>query len=33
VAAGVDIFNGPVTGALGRFNNRDRIYVETRYDF
>jgi len=33
LAAGVDIFNGPVTGALGRFNNRDRIYVETRYDF
>lgn len=33
VAAGIDIFNGPVTGALGRFADRDRIYVETRYDF
>jgi hypothetical protein len=33
VAFGVDIFNGPVTGVLGRYANRDRIYVETRYDF
>lgn len=33
VAFGVDIFNGPVTGVLGRYGNRDRIYVETRYDF
>jgi hypothetical protein len=33
VAFGVDVFNGPVTGVLGRFANRDRIYVETRYDF
>lgn len=33
VAFGVDIFNGPVEGFLGRYNARDRIYVETRYDF
>lgn len=33
VAVGVDVFNGPVTGVLGRYANRDRIYVETRYDF
>ena len=33
VSFGVDIFNGPVTGVLGRYANRDRIYIETRYDF
>jgi len=33
VALGVDVFNGPVTGVLGRYANRDRLYVETRYDF
>jgi len=33
VSAGVDVFAGPVEGFLGRFANRDRIYVETRYDF
>ena len=30
---GVDAFTGPVTGFFGRFGNRDRAYVETRYDF
>jgi hypothetical protein len=30
---GVDVFTGPVTGFFGRFDNRDRAYVETRYDF
>lgn len=33
VSFGVDIFSGPDTGVFGRFNGRDRIYVETRYDF
>lgn len=33
VVAGVDFFNGPVYGALGRFNGRDRLYVETRLSF
>jgi hypothetical protein len=33
VSAGIDIFEGPVEGFLGRFANRDRLYVETRYDF
>jgi hypothetical protein len=32
-SVGVDIFNGPVTTFLGRFNNRDRVYGEVRYDF
>ena len=32
-SAGVDVFTGPVTGFFGRFDNRDRAYVETRYDF
>ena len=30
---GVDIFNGPVTGFFGRYNDRDRVYAEFRYDF
>lgn len=33
IAFGVDVFNGPITGALGRFSSRDRVYVESRYDF
>ena len=33
VTFGVDIFTGPVTGFFGRFNERDRTYVELRYDF
>ncbi len=33
VSFGIDVFSGPDTGVLGRFNGRDRIYVETRYDF
>lgn len=33
ITGGIDIFNGPVTGVLGRFANRDRLYVEARYDF
>lgn len=33
VAFGVDVFDGPVTGVLGRYRDRDRVYVETRYDF
>jgi hypothetical protein len=32
-AFGVDIFNGPPNGFFGRFNNRDRVYFEVRYDF
>lgn len=30
---GVDVFTGPVTGFFGRFNDRDRVYGEARYDF
>jgi hypothetical protein len=30
---GVDIFTGPTDGFFGRFNNRDRLYTEVRYDF
>jgi len=30
---GVDIFTGPSDGVFGRYNNRDRVYSELRYDF
>ena len=30
---GVDIFTGPGDGYFGRYNNRDRVYAEVRYDF
>jgi hypothetical protein len=30
---GVDIFTGPDNGFFGRYNNRDRVYGEVRYDF
>jgi len=30
---GVDIFTGPNDGYFGRYNNRDRVYSELRYDF
>jgi len=30
---GVDAFTGPPTGFFGRFDGRDRAYLETRYDF
>jgi len=33
VGFGVDIFTGPSDGFFGRFNNRDRVYAEIRYDF
>lgn len=33
VSVGLDVFNGPDYGVLGRFRDRDRLYVETRYDF
>ncbi|HET7033621.1 MAG TPA: DUF1302 family protein [Casimicrobiaceae bacterium] len=33
VAFGVDIFVGPNDGFFGRYNNRDRVYSESRYDF
>jgi len=32
-SVGVDIFNGPITTQLGRFNDRDRVYAEVRFDF
>ena len=32
-AFGFDIFNGPANSVFGRFNDRDRVYVEVRYDF
>jgi hypothetical protein len=33
VGLGVDIFTGPNDGFFGRYNNRDRVYGEFRYDF
>lgn len=30
---GLDIFTGPTDGFFGRFNNRNRLYAEVRYDF
>jgi len=33
MAFGVDIFTGPDDGYFGRYNNRDRVYSEIRYDF
>ncbi len=33
VGVGVDIFTGPDDGVFGRYNNRDRVYTEVRYDF
>jgi hypothetical protein len=33
VGFGVDVFTGPTDGYFGRFNNRDRVYAEVRYDF
>jgi hypothetical protein len=30
---GVDIFTGADSGVFGRYNNRDRVYGEVRYDF
>jgi hypothetical protein len=33
LATGVDIFEGPVTGLSGTFDDRDRIYTEVRYTF
>ena len=33
VSAGVDIFTGPENGFFGRYDNRDRAYVEFRWSF
>lgn len=33
MAVGADIFNGPPTGLLGRFDNSDRVYTELRLSF
>ena len=33
VGVGVDIFTGSDDGVFGRYNNRDRVYTEVRYDF
>jgi hypothetical protein len=33
VGFGADIFTGPSDGFFGRFNNRDRLYTELRFDF
>lgn len=33
VGFGVDVFTGPADGYFGRYNNRDRVYSELRYDF
>jgi hypothetical protein len=33
IGVGVDIFTGPDDGFFGRYDNRDRVYTEVRYDF
>lgn len=33
VAFGVDVFTGSSDGFFGRYDNRDRVYVEARFDF
>jgi hypothetical protein len=33
LSTGVDVFTGPQDGLFGRYNNRDRVYAELRYDF
>ena len=33
VGFGVDIFTGPSDGYFGRYNNRDRVYTDVRYNF
>ncbi|HYX64141.1 MAG TPA: DUF1302 family protein [Burkholderiales bacterium] len=33
LTVGVDVFTGQQTGFFGRFNDRDRVYFEARYDF
>jgi hypothetical protein len=33
VGVGADIFNGDADGLFGRYDNRDRGYLEVRYDF
>jgi hypothetical protein len=33
VGFGMDIFTGPEDGLFGRYDNRDRVYTELRYDF
>lgn len=33
LALGADIFSGPARGYFGRYDNRDRVYVEARYTF
>ena len=33
VTFGVDVFTGPLTGFFGRFGDRNRAYIEFRYDF
>jgi len=33
LTVGLDIFDGPPTGAFGRFRNRDRIFSDLRYSF
>ena len=33
ISLGVDVFGGPAFGVLGRYSNRDRVYLETRYDY
>lgn len=30
---GVDVFNGPITGLFGQYDNKDRAFVELRHDF
>lgn len=33
VGVGLDLFTGPDDGYFGRYDNRDRVYAEWRYDF
>jgi hypothetical protein len=33
LAVGVDIFTGNSDGLFGRYDNRDRVYLDARFDF
>jgi hypothetical protein len=33
VGVGADVFTGDADGLFGRYDNRDRGYLEVRYDF
>jgi len=33
LAVGADLFNGPPLGYFGRYDAKDRVYTELRYNF